>query len=176
MRDALERLVWRVKSLALRCLVRSSDDARRALELSVDVLSGESLSRVERFAHYGFTSRPRPGAEAVVLCLGGNRDHPVVIAEEDRTQRPVGTLAEGEVLVYAAGGARVHLKADGSVVVTAPAGAVVDGDLEVTGDVTAGGDVSDALGKLSGLRAHYNVHVHTDPQGGSTGPPLPTDP
>lgn len=164
----------RVKVLAQRSVVRASDDERRAMTLDLSVMAGESLATVERFAHYGFTSRPKPGAEAVVLCLGGSRDHPLVVADEDRRERPGGELAAGEVCVYAAGGARVFLRADGSVEVVAPGGASVSVDLDVGGNVTAGADVSDAVGTLAALRSAYNVHTHPDPQGGSTGPPVPT--
>jgi len=173
-------VLTRVKLLAQRAVVRASDDAPRAATLSLAVLAREQLARVERFAHYGFTSRPPTGSEAIVLCLGGNRDHPVVVADEDRRERPAGGLAEGEVCVYAAGGARVYLRADGSVEIVAPGGVLVSGDVEVDGDlgvsgnVTAAGDVADGVGTLAALRSAYNVHVHSDPQGGSTGPPVPT--
>jgi len=176
----IEPVLHRVKGLAQRGVVRSSDDARRALTVSVGGLAGESLADVERLAHYGLTSRPPVGAEVVLLCLGGNRSHPVVVADEDRRERPAGELAEGEVCVYAAGGARVFLRADGSVEVEAPGDVTVNGkvtvtgDVEASGDVSAGGDVADLVGTLAALRTAYNAHVHPDPQGGSTGPPVPT--
>lgn len=173
-RKLVEPILHRVKVLAQRGVVRSTDDSRKALEVQAAVLAGETLSRIERFAHFGFTSRPPVGAEVIVLCLGGNRDHPIAIADEDRRSRPVGLLAAGETVIYATGGALVHVKADGSVVVVAPGGASVQGDLEVSGDVLAGGDVADAVGTLAALRIAYNAHTHTDPQGGVTGPPVPT--
>lgn len=181
----LAPLLARVKTLAQRGVVRSTDDAKKAQELVVAVLAGETLSRVERFAHFGFTSRPRAGAEVVVLCLGGNRDHPIVVADEDRRSRPAGDLAEGEAGLYSVDGggaikARITLRADGSVEVLAPGAVIVTGDAQVSGDldaggnVTAGGDVADSVGTLAALRNAYNVHTHPDPQGGSTGPPTPT--
>lgn len=179
-RPALDR----VKTLAQRGVVRSSDDEKKAQTLVVAVLAGETLSRVERLAHFGFLSRPPAGAEVVILCLGGNRDHPVVISEEDRRVRPSGDLAEGESGLYSSSGssvqARITLRADGSVEIEAPGGVAVTGDLEASGDleaggnVTAGADVADAVGTLAALRSAYNVHTHSDPQGGSTGPPVPT--
>ena len=50
------------------------------------------------------------------------------------------------------------------------------GSFSVDGDITSTGDVSDGVGALSGLRGHYNIHTHTDPQGGSTGPTDTLDP
>lgn len=167
-------VLHRVKLLAQRAVVRSSDDARKAQTLDLAVLSRESLSRVERFAHFGLTSRPPAGAEVLVLSLGGNRDHPVVVADEDRRHRPVGQLAEGETCLYATGGVRIFLRADGTVEVLASGGVTISGSLDVGGDVVSAGELADALGTLDALRQAYNMHVHSDPQGGSTGPPVPT--
>lgn len=166
----------RVKNLARRGVVRSSDDAHKALELEVAILAKETSRGVERFAHYGFTSRPKAGAEVVVISIGGERAHPIVVADEDRRERPTGALADGEVAIYAAGGARVFLRADGSVEIEAPGGVRINGGVEVTGDLEASGDLADAIGTLDALRQAYNVHVHADPQGGTTGPPVPTVP
>jgi phage baseplate assembly protein V len=173
----------RVKTLAQRGVLRSSNDQKKAQELVVAVLAGETLSRVERLAHFGFLSRAPAGAEVVVLCLGGNRDHPVVVAEEDRRTRPLG-LAEGEAGLYSVGGgtlkARITLRADGSVEVLAPGKVKVTGDVEVTGKLTttanleAGANVKDSVGTLAAFRTAYNSHTHSDPQGGTTGPPVPT--
>jgi phage baseplate assembly protein V len=161
-------VLHRVKLLAQRAVVRGSRDSSKAATLDLAVLARETLRGVERFAHFGLTSRPSPGAEVVVLCLGGNRDHPIVVADEDRRHRPAGQLAEGETCLYAQGGARIFLRADGSVEIVAP------GDVSVTGSLDASGELADALGTLDALRQAYNVHVHSDPQGGSTGPPTPT--
>ncbi|WP_431477838.1 phage baseplate assembly protein domain-containing protein [Massilia eburnea] len=56
----------------------------------------------------GFTSVPKPGAEGVVVFVGGNRDHGLVIAVEDRRFRLKG-LASGEVAIYDDQGQKVHL-------------------------------------------------------------------
>jgi phage gp45-like len=173
-RKLVEPALNRVKVLAQRGVVRSSQDAPKAATLEIAVLAGETLREVERFAHFGLTSRPPTGAEVVVLCLGGNRDHPLVVADEDRRARPAGTLAEGETCIYATGGARITLRADGSIEVEASGDLTVTGKLSVTGDVEATGNVKDAAGTLAALRNAYNVHTHSDPQGGSTGPPVPT--
>ena len=45
-----------------------------------------------------------------------------------------------------------------------------DGTIQVKGDLHVAGDVFDAHGPLSGLRAHYNAHVHP-PQNSRTSQP-----
>ena len=59
----------------------------------------EVLDRAERFQQYGLTSHPHPGAEALLLAVGGMRQHPIVAAIDDRRYRPTG-LEEGEVCLY----------------------------------------------------------------------------
>lgn len=167
-RRLVEPVLHRVKLLAQRGVVRASNDGTKALSLELAVLSKETLREVERFAHFGLTSRPPAGAEVVVLCLGGGRDHPVVVADEDRRERPTGVLGAGETCIYATGGARIVLRANGSVEITAA------GDLKVTGNVDATGNVKDSIGTLAAFRTAYNSHTHSDPQGGTTGPPVPT--
>jgi len=173
-RRLVEPVLHRVKVLAQRGVVRSSTDSTKAQTLELAVLSHETLREVERFAHFGLTSRPPTGAEVVVLCLGGNRDHPLVVADEDRRARPVGTLAEGEVCLYATGPARIYVRADGSVEIEATGDLKVTGKVAVTGDVEATGNVKDLVGTLAAFRTAYNAHTHSDPQGGTTGPPVPT--
>lgn len=168
LRAAIASVLHRVKVGAMRAVVRGSGDGTKAATLDLAVLAKETLSGVERFAHFGLTTRPPDGAEAVVLCLGGSRDKPVVVADEDRRHRPVGALAKGETCLYAQGGARIFLRANGSVEIVAP------GDVLVTGNLVASGDLEDALGTLDALRQAYNVHVHANPEGGNVGPPVPT--
>lgn len=170
----LAPLVARVRLVVGRAVLRAVDEARKVRELQLTALPGETMGSVEHFQHFGLTSRPPLGTEVVIVCAAGARDHALAIADEHRASRPAGVLAVGEVMLYAQGGARVHVKNDGSVVVTAPAGVQVSANLDAGGDITAGGQVADLLGTLDALRQAYNVHVHPDPQGGSTGPPVPT--
>lgn len=109
----------KITGMVARAVVRAVRDSTRLQELELEVFSRERILRAERFQQYGLTSVPHPGAECVVVFAQGNRDHPLVVAVEDRGDRPTG-LAAGEVMVYARGGARVHLKADGSLRLTSP--------------------------------------------------------
>ena len=123
MSDALE---GRVRMMVSRAIVRLVDDERRAQECQVELLDDEVADGMERFQQYGLTSHPFPGAEAVVVCVGGTRSHGIIIAVEDRTYRLSG-LETGEVALYDDQGQVVHLKRDGihieselKVVVQAP--------------------------------------------------------
>lgn len=118
MRRATDRL-WRALRLAIgRGIVTLVDDAAKLQAVQLEGLPDEVLDGVERFQQYGFTSHPHPGAEALLVALGGQRQHSVVVAVDDRRHR-VTELAEGEVAVHTSQDAgtvkhRVHLK-DGLV-------------------------------------------------------------
>lgn len=77
---------------------------------------GEQLLDADAYQHYGFRSRPPAGTEAVVVPVGVG-GHFLVIAEESRGSAPT-DLAAGEVAIYGQAGAKIVLRADGSVEVT----------------------------------------------------------
>jgi phage baseplate assembly protein V len=78
------------------------------------MLSGEVRSDVRRVQQYGLAGHPPAGSECVVVCVGGNRDLPVIVAADDGATR-FGGLKSGEVAVYNARGDVLHLKEDGEV-------------------------------------------------------------
>jgi phage baseplate assembly protein V len=118
LRRILAPLSARISAMIGRAIVRTIDDSAKLQELQLQLGTRELVARGERFQEYGFTSVPLPGAEAVVVFPFGDRGHPLVVAVDDRSRRPLG-LAPGEVMLYAEGGARVHLKNDGTVEITA---------------------------------------------------------
>lgn len=66
---------------------------------------GETFTDREYFQHYGYTSRPLPGAEGIIFREG---NHIIMIASDDRRYRIA--LEEGEVALYDDQGIAVHLK------------------------------------------------------------------
>ena len=58
--------------------------------------------------------------------------------------------------------------------VNASGGATLNGNAQINGNLIVSGSISDnngASGTLQHVRDNYNVHTHTDPQGGITGTP-----
>lgn len=154
-----------------RGFVLDVDDSTKTQELQLSILRDEVRSHLERLGAIGITCVPKNGATAAVLFIGGNRDHGLVLGLEDGSVRPKG-LEPGETAVYDYAGSRIHLRSDGSVRIVPASGKVeIAGDLEVSGDVldrAAGTGIT-----MEEMRQRYDVHVHTDPQGGTTGPPTP---
>lgn len=154
------------------------DDADGLQRSQVKLLAGEVRDNVERIQPYGFSAVPLPGADVLVVCIGGNRDHPVIIGADDRRHRPTG-MQPGDVCIYSnQTGHKITLKADRTIeiegdeiTIKADTKITLEAPLvEVTGALDVMGDIRDqaASGGMSmnGMRADYNSHVH----GGSPGP------
>lgn len=72
--------------------------------------NGESFSSREYFQHYGFTSRPKEGAEIIIIKEG---NHYIAVASDDRRYRLA--LEDGEVALYTDEGDKIHLKRDKTI-------------------------------------------------------------
>ncbi len=162
--------------------------------LAAKGLAGESFTNREYFQHYGFTSRPLPGAEAILLREG---NHIVAIASDDRRYRI--EMAPGEMAIYDHQGQKCHFKsgneihvvgtgkvtvdAAGEVAVNAPQVTVtasvqvdiaspivqIDGLLRVTGTII---DLYGVGGKsMDSMRETYDEHTHNENNDTVTDPP-----
>ena len=159
----VDRLTWPLKRRVLlmvgRAVLLLVDDARKLQSVQVQALQGETLDRVERMQQYGLTSHPHPGAEVLLLSVGGMRQHPVAAAIDDRRHRPT-NLAAGETCLYtdedgddaphrvwmkrgrvtAIEAAEIRLSAGGTTVTISSAGVDVDGPSLTHGEVNVGDD------------------------------------
>ncbi len=144
-----------------RAVLAALDDDGGRQYIQVTILSGEVRDRVERVQEYGFTSSPLPGAQAVILTVGGNRDHPVAIAVDDPRHRLHG-LQPGEVAVYNHLDESIVIKLGGEIRITAHDKVVIDAPrVEVTGDLV------DRTGSGNGrtvqdMRDIYDEHTHNE--------------
>lgn len=141
----------KVFNLVGRAVIKKVDDEKKLQELQVSLLADEVRDEVEHFQQYGFTSNPDVGAEAVVVCVNGSREHALAIAVDDRRYR-IRNLGSGEVAVYSKHGATIVLKQNGDVEVTPKSGSKIRlaGDVAVTGTLEASGDVKAGAISLQG--------------------------
>lgn len=102
----------RVALMVGRCVILATNDAKSLQELQISALADEELDRIERIQEYGFTSHAHAGAEGVIVCVGGNRNHALVIAVDDKRYRLTG-LEMGEVAIYDDLGQKIVLKRTG---------------------------------------------------------------
>lgn len=108
-RKMLAPVQRRVMLMVSRAVVNIVDDSLNMQNLQLTVLVDETQDGVERFQNFGFTSVPSKGAEAIVLNVGGNRDHPIAVVVDDRRYR-LKNLQEGESAVHNKDGDKVHIK------------------------------------------------------------------
>lgn len=168
---ALDRLLApmrrRIAMAIGRAVLRAVDDSGGLQRLQLSLYAEETRDQVDRVQPFGLTSVPLPGAEVVVVCVGGGRDHPVALAIDDSRFRPT-ALAAGEVCLYSARpGQRITLLADGTVLVQGVK-LRVECDVEVVGNITATGEIT--AGPIP-LRSHRHTGVETG--SGTSGAPTP---
>lgn len=166
----------RVMLTVARAVVSLVDDGTKLQSLQLGILKREIRDSVERFQNYGFTAKPHPGAEGVVVFVGGNRDHGLCIAVDDRRYRLKG-LADGEVAIYTDEGDKIHLKRGNTIEVTTQTFRVTAATkcefntplATFSGDIHADGDILDkasSTGKtMAEMRTVYNGH-HQPVSGG----------
>ncbi|HED2005053.1 TPA: phage baseplate assembly protein [Klebsiella pneumoniae] len=77
-------------------------------QVQVNGLAGEKLQDAELFQHFGFTSCPPAGTQCIVLPIGGQTSHSIIIATENGAFRL--QVASGEMAIYSDEGAYVHIK------------------------------------------------------------------
>ena len=140
MNDIVERVAHRIKTAVYKALIRAVVDTGEIQLVKISGLSGEVQDGIERIQNYGISSNPPLGSESVVACIGGSKDHVVVIATDSGAYR-VKALNSGEVVIYSQFGQQILLKSNGSVEITAPAGVSVGNG----SDAVAMGTKTDAI-------------------------------
>lgn len=164
---AIQSLQRQVLSLIGRAVVKSINAASKCQTVDVELLAGQGKAGIEHLEPYGFTSRAKSGAEAVVLFPDGDRSHAVVVSISDRRYRIKG-LKTGEVAFYDDQGQTVTLTRNdividgGGKVITfknAPK-ARFEMDIESTGQIK---DLCDSSGlTMAAMRVAYNGHKHNE--------------
>lgn len=173
---------------AFRGRLTRVNSALKIQQVQVNGLSGEQLQDAELFQHFGFTSNPPAGTQCILLPLGGQTSHSLIIATEHEKYR-ITQLESGEMAIYSMEGAYVAIK-KGRVVETVcdiyrvrcKQYEVTTDDFNVaasrhtvfdTPDLHATKEVSDGKSAMSDLRSTYNGHTHPEngDGGGTTSKP-----
>nr|DAO38215.1 MAG TPA: baseplate assembly protein V [Caudoviricetes sp.] len=77
--------------------------------VQVQGLADETLQDLEQLQQFGFTSHAPAGTDVVVIPLGGDTSHGIVVAAEHGSYR-IKNLRPGEVAVYDQSGSSIVLK------------------------------------------------------------------
>lgn len=177
-------LARRVRLMVGRAVIRMVNDGLKEQALQISLLDGETRDLVERYQHYGFTSHPHPGGEAIVVAIGGSRDHLVVVADGDRRYR-FKFLAQGEVALYTDEEDHIHLKRNREIDVVGGEKVTVQtkvASVTATTSATVTSPEINLGGERVGMRrliderikAVFDAHVHTGVQAGSSNSGAPS--
>lgn len=160
METPIARLWQRIQSMFAVGRITASQDGGPIQQHQVRIAGDDIRDGLRLMGTYGFTSVPLPGADALVLFLGGSRTDGIIIATGDAQYR-LRSLAPGEVALHNHEGDSVIMKNGGTVEVNATTKVQVNAPLvETTGDVVADG---------ISLRTH--THTGVTPGSGNSGPP-----
>lgn len=180
----MQRLWRRVQLMSSWGRVTFSDDGKSAQLLQIKLNDSETRDGTPRIAEFGLTSVPPNGSDVLMVFLAGDRSKGVVVATGHQASRPLG-LAAGETMLYDLWGKSIYLTKDGGIVIEAQGAPVTVNHatvvtinasdrvmmntplLEVSGDIHAGGNVSDGVRSLAADRLIFDGHNHG-------GGPVPT--
>lgn len=171
---ALDMLLRRLRMLVDRTALSRVSYREKIRLLQVSSRTGVPIDGVEHLEPAGFSSHPLPGAETVVVNLGGNSGRAVVILVNDRRHRVV--IEEGESIIYnmphgdfvkVKKDRSIHLKSELKVFMETPlvetsqdllvgGNAHIKGTTQSDGSITTDADVS--AGDIS-LRNHRTLGV-----------------
>jgi len=141
---------------------------------------------------YGFVAPPKGGEQCLVLYHGGNNNVPIaallIYWDNGRVQgqNQSGDIQPGEILLKNQSGSYIKLSNDGTITIKAINGIVLDTDnTECKGNVIIDNNLTANSGSINMTNGNFNTsqdviagtislktHVHSDPQGGDTGPPI----
>lgn len=114
--DALFRLLSPIKrsistlitkGVVSNIVTKKSGETQR---IQVDLGNDQVLDNVEQIQPFGLSSVPPIKAQALVLSLAGNRDHPVIIQIDDNDTRI--EVNQGDVALYNSSGLNIELRGE----------------------------------------------------------------
>lgn len=115
---SLSRAMAPLKTLARIASVSGASSTGPRVTADASVSTFESHKAVEVLEAYGFTSHPPSGSQGLLLCLGGDGAHPVLLQVGNPGTRLAG-LASGEVAIHVGNaegtGARVVCRVNGDL-------------------------------------------------------------
>ncbi|EOI6482053.1 phage baseplate assembly protein V [Yersinia enterocolitica] len=166
----------RLRLMISRGVVNIINDGLKTQNLQVSMLADETADDVERFQNYGHSSVPPAGSEAIILSVGGIRQHLVAIAVDDKNSR-LGSLESGDSAVYHLEGHKILLTKDGVIKIVCKRLEVVaedeilfdspqtrfSGDVDIVGVSKASDHQSNGISGAG--------HTHPEHDGHNTGGP-----
>lgn len=176
-------ILRRIKQLLQRSVLLRTTYSGNVRLLQVKVPGGSALADLEHLEPFGYTGHAPDGAEAIVLALGGNSSHSIVLLVGDRRYRL--KIEKGEMAIYNQWHDVVHIKNDRSIhakaalkvlletpLVECTENLKVTGNVEIGGNQTIAGTSTAADHISSGISGKDHLHSGVTPGGSDTGAPV----
>ncbi|OCG27181.1 phage baseplate protein [Gilliamella sp. HK2] len=175
-----KQLQRKIKLLVSRAVVNIVTDSLKQQNMQINLLDGETADDVERFQNYGHTSVPPAGSEAIVLSVGGKRQHLVAVVVDSKSSR-LKDLKSGDSALYHLDGhylllteeqlvnlvcKNLHAKADEKILFETQQ-TQFTGNVDIIGGDSKASGTSTAADHISGDISFLN-HVHYCEKCGST--------
>lgn len=146
-------LARRVRLTVARAVVQLVDDATKLQSVQIQIYDDQIRDGVEHFQPGGISHVPSAGAEGIMLSVGGDTSHGLLVNASNRDQRPT-EMNEGETQVWDKTGSKVHLKSDGDVAMV-PSGSFVHVGGDPAEAPIARADLVDA--RLAAVETQHNL-------------------
>lgn len=169
------QLKRKIQLLVSRAVVNIVTDSLKQQNMQINLLDGETADDVERFQNYGHTSVPPAGSEAIVLSVGGKRQHLVAVVVDSKCSR-LKDLKSGDSALYHLEGhyfilteqqlaqlicKNFHVKADDVILFETPQ-TQFTGNVDIIGGNSTTSGTSTAEDHISsGISFLNHVHVCT---------------
>jgi phage baseplate assembly protein V len=175
-----KQLQRKIQLLVSRAVVNIVTDSLKQQNMQINLLDGETADDVERFQNYGHTSVPPTGSEAIVLSVGGKRQHLVAVVVDSKSSR-LKDLKSGDSALYHLDGhylllteeqlvnlvcKNLHAKADEKILFETQQ-TQFTGNVDIIGGDSKASGTSTAADHISGDISFLN-HVHYCEKCGST--------
>lgn len=158
----------KIRGLVIRGLVILVNDSAGIQLVKIQGLADEDKEDIERIQQYGHSANPPGITEAVLLCIGGDRDNMICIATDSRLTRKKNLLSGESAIYNGLTGAFVLLNAAGEAIVEALTLTRLGG----TGAVDPVVRKSDLDAFVTVFNAHS--HIYNAPLHPAVPPTLPT--
>lgn len=154
----LERLYRRIMGALAPARIRTVNDTGAVQLVQIDygpAGASDLRDNTPALGLFGLASNPPVGSDCVVVHFGGAREKAVVIATNNQTKR-LKNLAPGDSAIYDVRGAYAWFQAGGlvisatSVKIAAPAGAEINGSLDVSDNLSVGNGATGSFTAASG--------------------------
>ncbi len=171
----IDELYGDLRNAAVEGIVLAIDDSGAVQRVDVQTHDGVIRSGIEVYQIPGLSSYPVKNGKALLIALGGDVGNMRALVSDSTRY---GNQAEGERTLYCPDGTRVSVRPGGLVeiwggtsitthsptaVINAPNGCTINGPVQINGDLTVSGDISDHNGahqSMGALRNAYDAHEH----------------